>query len=146
MRLYQGDPKGKKVKKTLKTLKPLHTFNNIFPVHVQITFKKRRSTLSIVVRQSSHKSTATHSYQCSPVVFVCVQNGKYGCQCLGFLICAHMHKHAIAHGGCTDTVESLHWKLTLGEKFHAALGTWTHVSIAPGLAVGCSTTWAVPTP
>ena len=28
----------------------------------------------------------------------------YGCQCLGFLTCAQMLMHAIAHGSCMDTV------------------------------------------
>ena len=31
-------------------------------------------------------------------------NKLYGCQCLGFLTRAQMLMHAIAHGGCTDTV------------------------------------------
>ena len=30
--------------------------------------------------------------------------GSDFCWCLGFLTCAHMLMHAIAHGGCTDTV------------------------------------------
>ena len=50
----------------------------------------------------SRKSSATHSYQC--VQYVCVSKQCYGCQCLGFLMCSQMLMHAIAHGGCTDTV------------------------------------------
>ena len=37
------------------------------------------------------------------VVFSCIQT-LVGCQCLGFLTCAQMLMHAIAHGGCADTV------------------------------------------
>ena len=55
--------------------------------------------------------------------------------------------YGIAYGGCTDTVVSLHWELTLG-------GTWIpcrtgdsnprHISIAPGFSVGLSTRGAIP--
>ena len=34
----------------------------------------------------------------------------------------------------------------LGKKSLAAPGMWTCVSIAPGFSVGCSTSWAIPTP
>ena len=48
--------------------------------------------------------------------------------------------HVVAHGGCTDIVrESLHCKLTLGQKFLAKLGNRTCVS---GMPVWCSTKWA----
>ena len=42
-------------------------------------------------------------------------------------------------------LESLHWKLTLGEKSLGAPGTrtGTRVSIAPGVSIGHSTHWAV---
>ena len=43
--------------------------------------------------------------------------------------------HAIAHGGCTDTVRESALKLTLGEKSLAAPRTRTRVSIAPGPTV-----------
>ena len=46
-----------------------------------------------LVRHSSRKSSATYSCQ-----------QWYGCQCLGFLTCAQMLMHVIAHGGCTDTI------------------------------------------
>ena len=51
-----------------------------------------------LVKTSSHKSSATHSYrrvQCFRV------SRKW---CSGFSTCARMSMHAIAHGGCTDTV------------------------------------------
>ena len=38
--------------------------------------------------------------------------------------------------------KSLHWKLTLGEKSLAALGTRSDISIVPGFSVGCSTNGA----
>ena len=41
--------------------------------------------------------------------------------------------------------ESLHRKLTRGEKSFAALGTWNHVSIAPGFSVGlCQQSYICP--
>ena len=54
-----------------------------------------------------------------------------------FLTCAQMLMYAIAHGGCTDTLNkgsSLLWKLTLEEKSLAAPGTRTRASIAPGFS------------
>ena len=56
------------------------------------------------VRHSSRKSSAIHSYQ--RVQHFLVSKHWYGCQCSGF---AQMLMHAIARGGCTDTV----WKLSL---------------------------------
>ena len=47
----------------------------------------------------------------------------------GFSTCAQMLVHAIAHGGCTDTIKESALKLTLGEKSLAAPGTLTQVSI-----------------
>ena len=53
------------------------------------------------VRHSSHKSSATHSYQ--SVWYFRVSKQWHGCQCLGFLTCAQMLMQVIAHGGCSDT-------------------------------------------
>ena len=85
---------------------------------------------------SSPKSSATHSYQC--VQYFRVSTQWYGCQCLGFLTCTQMLMHAIAHGGCTDTVRKSALKLILGEIFLAALGTRTRVSTAPCFSEGHS--------
>ena len=66
-----------------------------------------------LVRHSSHKSSAIHSYH-----FVQYFRGSkqwYGCQSLGFLSCAQTLMHAIAHGGCTDTIRESALKLTLEE-------------------------------
>ena len=49
------------------------------------------------------------SNTCSISVYFCVSKQWWGCQCLGFLTCAQMLMHAIAHRGCANT---LHWKLT----------------------------------
>ena len=51
---------------------------------------------------SSRTSSATHSYEY--LQYFRLSKQRYGCQCLGFLTCAQMLMHAIAHGGCTDTV------------------------------------------
>ena len=83
------------------------------------------------------------SYQ--RVQYFRVSKQWYGCQRLGFLTCWQVLMHAIVHGSCRNTV-SLWWKATLGEKSLAAPGARTHVSVAPGFSVGCSTNWAVPTP
>ena len=53
-------------------------------------------------RHSSRKSSATHSYRC--VRYFPVSTQCYGCQCLGFSMCTQMLMHAIAYGGCADTV------------------------------------------
>ena len=58
--------------------------------------------------------------------------------------------HTSEHGGCTNTVKSLHWKLTLGEKQNqkklAISGNHrtARVSIAPGFAIRRSTNWSIP--
>ena len=41
---------------------------------------------------------------CVCTVFSCVRQW-YGCQYLGFLMCAQMLMHAIAHEGCMNTVK-----------------------------------------
>ena len=56
-----------------------------------------------------------------------------------FLTCTQMLMHAIAHGGVRTPWESLHWKLTLGEKSLAAQRNRTCVGSVP---VRCSTNWA----
>ena len=47
----------------------------------------------------------------------------------GFSTCAQMLVHAIAHGGCPDTIKESALKFTQGEKSLAAPGTLTQVSI-----------------
>ena len=55
--------------------------------------------------------------------------------------------HALAHGVCTDTVESLHWTFMFGEtKCLVAPGTLTRVCIASGFSIGRSTNLAIPAP
>ena len=66
------------------------------------------------VRHSSRKSSATHSYQC--VQYFSVSRQWYSCQCLGFLTCTQMLMHAVAHGGCTDTVRESALKADSGRK------------------------------
>ena len=57
----------------------------------------------------------------------------YGCQCLGFLACAQMLMHAIAYGGCTDTVRESALEVDSGRKVPSRTGGSdpTSVSIAP---------------
>ena len=55
------------------------------------------------VRNSSHKSSASATHACQCVQYFRVQTMVW-CRCLGLLTCAQMSMHAIAHGGCTDTV------------------------------------------
>ena len=54
------------------------------------------------VRCSSHKSGATHSYQC--VQYFHVSRQWHGSQCLGFLTCTQMLMYAITHRGCTHCI------------------------------------------
>ena len=69
---------------------------------------------------NSHKSSATHSYQCVLCFQVCKQ--WFGCQCLEFVTGTWiLMQYVIAYWGCTNT-KSLLWKLTLGEKYIAAPG------------------------
>ena len=54
-------------------------------------------------------------------VLYCVQYFResklwYGCPCLGFLTCVQMLMHAIAHGGCTDTVRESALKVDSGRR------------------------------
>ena len=51
-----------------------------------------------------------------------VSKQRYGCQCLGSLTCAQMLMHAIAHGGCTDTVRESALKIDSGRKIPLRTG------------------------
>ena len=57
----------------------------------------------------------------------------------GSLTCAQMSMHAIVHRAVRTSSESLHWKLTLGEKYLAAPGIGTYLSSVP---VRRFTNWA----
>ena len=50
-----------------------------------------------------------------------------------------MLMHAIAHGGCRDTVRESALEVDFRTKFLAAPGTRTRVSIAPGFSASRST-------
>ena len=54
------------------------------------------------VRHSSCGSHATLS--CQRVQYFRLSQQRCICKCLGFLTCVQTLTHAIAHGGCTDTV------------------------------------------
>ena len=66
------------------------------------------------VRHSSHKTSATHSCQCVPYFLASKQ--WYDCQCLGYLTYVQTLTHAIAHGGCTDTVRESAVEVDSGRK------------------------------
>ena len=85
---------------------------------------------------SSHKRSATNSYQC--VQYICVTKQLYGCQYLGFLTCTQMLMPAIVYGGCTDTGR---WSalVDLEKNPLPHQGTWTQVSIVPGFSIWHST-------
>ena len=72
------------------------------------------------VRHSSCKSSATLFYQ--GVQYFRVSRHWYGCQCLGFLTCTQMLMHAIAHGGCTDTVRASALEVDSGRKLPCHTG------------------------
>ena len=81
----------------------------LFSTSLSLARKSGRLTW---VRLSSRKSSATRSCRCLEHFRVSKQS--YGFQCWGFLTCAQMLMHAIAHGGCTDTVRES--TVELGEK------------------------------
>ena len=68
----------------------------------------------IWVMRSSHKSSATHSYQC--VLYFHVSKQWYGCQCLGFLTRTQMLMPVIAHRGCMSTIRESPLETDSGEK------------------------------
>ena len=73
----------------------------LFHFSISLSLSRNSSRLTRE-RRSSRKRSATHSYQC--VQYCRVFRQWYGCQCPGFLTCALMLMHEIAHGDCTDTV------------------------------------------
>ena len=98
-------------------------------------------------------NSATHSYQCVqyfPVskqrypflsvcaVFSCVQTAVQ-LPAFGIVNVRTDVMHAIAHGGCTDTVRESAPEADSGRKILCRTGTRTRVSIAPGFSVWHST-------
>ena len=69
---------------------------------------------------SSRTSSATHSYEY--VQYFRLSKQRYGCQCLGFLTCAQMLMHAVAHGGCANTVRKSALKVDPGRKIPCHTG------------------------
>ena len=71
------------------------------------------------------------SNTCSISVYFCVSKQWWGCQCLGFLTCAQMLMHAIAHRGCANTAlkADSDWE----KNPLVAPGNQTHNSIAPNV-------------
>ena len=53
---------------------------------------------------------------------LCVPKQWFGCQCLGFLMCAQMFIHAIAHWGCTNTVKESALKVDSWRKMSCCAG------------------------
>ena len=83
------------------------------------------------VWHSSRKSSATHSYQC--VQYFRVSKQWYGCQRLGFLTWTQTQMHAIAHGGCTDTVKESAPAADSGRKIPCRTRGLNPCHIAPGV-------------
>jgi len=129
---------------------PIQT-NKQTPSYIFLLLLLMSAALSLVgnsdrltwVRNSSRKSSATHSYLC--VWYFHVFKLWYGCRCSGFLTFVQILMHVIARRGCTDTVRvrTENW---FGDKSLATPGTWTRVNIAPGFSVGRSTNRAIPVP
>ena len=70
--------------------------------------------LPYLVRHGSRKSSATHSYRC--VQYFRVSKQWYGCQCLGFLMCAQLLMREIACNSSTDTVRDSAQQVDSGRK------------------------------
>ena len=93
------------------------------------------------VRHSSRKSSATNSYQYA--VFSCILTMVYGCRCLGFLTCAQLLMHAMAHGVCTDTVIGSALKADWEKNPLPHRGLEPASVLHFGFPVGRSANWAI---
>ena len=81
------------------------------------------------VNRSSVKSSGTDSYQSAQYFRAFKQ--RFGCQCLGVLLtCVQMLMHAIAHGGCTDSVSESALKVDSGRKTPSL-----HLGLEPSLVL-----------
>ena len=85
----------------------------------------------------NHRNNAAQSCQC--VQHFCVSSQWYGCECLGFLICAQMLMHAIAHRGCTDTVRESALRADWEKNPWSHWGIEQPISIVSVFTVWCST-------
>ena len=121
MRLYQNDKSTDRKRMTKMEIV------SIFYKHLSFLFS---TSLSLCGKfgsplpgktHSSRKSSATHSCQCVQY-FPVSKRRPYGSQCWGFLTCAQMLMHAIAHGGCTDTVRESALKVDSGRKIPCRTG------------------------
>ena len=92
----------------INNVKDLDLFFLLFSSSLSLVGNSDRLTC---IRHKSHTSSATHFYPC--VQYFCLSKQWHGCQCLGFLTWAQMLMHAIAHGGCTDTVLLFLWRQQL---------------------------------
>ena len=95
------------------------------------------------VGHSSHKSSATHSYQC--VQYPCVSKQWYSCQCLGFLLCTQMLKNATAHSSCSDTLRQSALEVYSSRKISCCTRD-SNPHLYYAWLFRCSTNWAICTP
>ena len=86
------------------------------------------------VKHSSRRSSATHSCQCLPYFHVSKQ--CCCCQRLGILTCAQTLMHAIAHGGCMDTVKESAMEVDTGRKIPCHTGDSNPRQYCAGFSVG----------
>ena len=87
--------------------------------------------LRVTLTRVGRAAARTHCYRC--VQYCRVSKQWCGCQFSGFLTCTRMLMHAIANGGCTDTVRESALKADSGRNIPFRTGG---LSIAPGSSVG----------
>ena len=95
------------------------------------------------VPHNSCKSSTTHSYK--GVVFLCVRIMVWLPVFGIFSACMHGDACNCTQGSA-DTVTEPTLEVDPGEKFFAAPGTRTHISIVPGFSAKLSTDWTIPAP
>ena len=87
-----------------------HIKKNYYAFVVVVAFLNTSFNLcslrEIWVALPGYGTAATRAVLPIPVSMCSIFMSKqlYGCQCLGFLTCAQVLRHAIVHWGCTDTV------------------------------------------
>ena len=88
----------------------------LHPISTSLSLAGNSGRLTRVIRQSSRKSSAIYPLLLVCAAFcVCSINGM-AARVWEFLTCAQVLMHAIAHGGCTDTVRESAMEIYSGRK------------------------------
>ena len=115
----------------------------LFNYSSQIVREKFRSPYLGKAQQSQEQRYNPYIPNSVCGIFECRANS--GCQSVGFLTCTQMLMHAIAHGGCTNTVREPAVKVDWEKNPlpHRGIEPWS-VLLAPGLSVRRCASCAIP--